>query len=229
MTRKTIAGEWTLSDARAKSAHPGATVCGLLIALFGMPLFVVVYRLATGENRSDSQVILREAVIFAVVALLLWLVKTREALPLTSIGLQFDRPGRSVLRGCALALVMLFVTVGLYVLFQQFGFQLGKDTAFRPSLWVVIIIVLRAGIAEEIFYRGYAIERLRALTGNIWVAGLVPLVVFAAAHYRQGPAGIVAVFVLGGVATLFYLKFRDLIANMIGHGLADFVLNVILR
>src|ERR1700722_7997160 len=127
MTRKTLAGEWAMSGSRAKSDHPVATVCGLFIALFGTPLFVAVYRLATGENRSDSQVILREAGIFAIVALLLWLVKTPGAFPLASIGLRFDRPDRSVLRGCALALVTLFVTVGLYVLFRQFGFQLGKD------------------------------------------------------------------------------------------------------
>lgn len=33
-------------------------------------------------------------------------------------------------------------------------------------------------------------------------------------------------FVVGGVATLFYLKYRDLIANMVGHTVVDLVLNV---
>jgi hypothetical protein len=56
----------------------------------------------------------------------------------------------------------------------------------------------------------------------------VPLVIVAAAHYRQGRGGIVAALILGGLFTIFYLKFRDLIANIIGHFLADFVLNVIL-
>jgi phosphatidylinositol glycan class B len=57
---------------------------------------------------------------------------------------------------------------------------------------------------------------------------LVPLLVFAAAHYRQGAGGIIAAFVLGGIFTAFYVRFRDLLANITAHFLGDFVLNVVL-
>jgi membrane protease YdiL (CAAX protease family) len=57
---------------------------------------------------------------------------------------------------------------------------------------------------------------------------LVPLTVFAVSHYRQGVGGIIAVFVLGGILTAFYMKFRDLMANVTAHFLGDFVLNVAL-
>jgi hypothetical protein len=69
--------------------------------------------------------------------------------------------------------------------------------------------------------RGYAIERLQSLAGNKMLAALLPLTVFAVAHYRQGPGGIIAAFVLGGVFTVFYMKFRDLLANItaLPHGL----------
>jgi membrane protease YdiL (CAAX protease family) len=60
------------------------------------------------------------------------------------------------------------------------------------------------------------------------LAGLVPLTIFAVSHYRQGVGGIVAEFVLGGILTAFYMKFRDLLANITAHFLADFVLNVVL-
>lgn len=40
--------------------------------------------------------------------------------------------------------------------------------------------------------------------------------------------GIVAALVLGGIFTTFYMKFRDLVANITAHFLADFVLNVAL-
>ena len=60
------------------------------------------------------------------------------------------------------------------------------------------------------------------------MAGLVPLTIFAVSHYRQGVGGIVAEFVLGGILTAFYMKFRDLLANITAHFLADFVLNVVL-
>jgi uncharacterized protein len=211
-----------------KPKHPVATAFGLAISLFAIPAFIAAYRLIDGPIQSNLQLVVREIGIFWMVALLLWLVKTQESLPLASIGLKFDRWGRSVLRGCVLALITLVVTVGLYFLLRQFGMRLGEDKpgTFHPSLWAVSFGMLRAGIAEEIFYRGYAIERLQSLTGSTWVAGLAPLAVFAAAHYHQGLGGIIAVFVLGGIATLFYLKFRDVIANIIGHSLADLVLNV---
>jgi uncharacterized protein len=211
-----------------KPKHPVATGFGLAISLFAIPAFIAAYRLIDGPSHSNLQVVVRDIGVLWIVALLLWLVKTQEALPLASIGLKSDRLGRSVLRGCVLALIMLLATVGLYLLMRKFGIRLGEDKAgtFHPSLWVVALGMFRAGIAEEIFYRGYAIERLQSLTGNTWVAAPVPLVVFAAAHYPQGLGGIIAVFVLGGLMTLFYLKFRDLIANIIGHSLADLVLNV---
>jgi len=210
--------------------NPTATFVGLAIALFGAPVFVALYRAITGENHSDAQVLGRELGIFLLVGLLLWIVKRWELLPLTSIGLQVDRLRTSLLRGLGLAVIVLIVTVGLYLLLRGVGFHLGEDhaNAFHPSLLIVTLITLRAGIAEEIFYRGFAIERLQRLAGNKWVAGLLPLVLFALAHYRQGLGGIIAAFVLGGILTVFYMKFRDLLANMTGHFLADFVLNVLL-
>jgi uncharacterized protein len=207
-----------------------ATWCGLAIALFSGPVIVAMYRAITGENHSSLQLISRELCIFFMVGLLLWIIKAWEKLPLASIGLHSDKLLKSILRGLALTVIMLTVTVGLYFLLQKFGIHLGAKgrDSFKPSLWVVTLMMLRAGVAEEIFYRGYAIERLRSITGNTWLAALVPLAFFAAAHYRQGPGGIIAAFVLGGVFTLSYIKFRDLIANITAHFLGDFTLNVVL-
>jgi uncharacterized protein len=207
-----------------------ATYIGLAIALLSSPAFIFVYRALTGESHSNLQVIGRELGVFCLVGILLWLIVARERLPLTSIGLQTDKPGKSFLRGLALTVLVLAVTIGLYLALQQFGIRLGskQSDAFQPSLLVVTLVVLRAGVAEEIFYRGYAIERLRALTHSKWVAALLPLLFFAAAHYRQGLGGVIAAFVLGGIFTLFYLKFRDLLANMVAHFLADFALNVVM-
>jgi membrane protease YdiL (CAAX protease family) len=209
------------------TSRPLATACGLAIALLGAPTFVALYRLMTGENHSDVQIVVRNSGLFLLAGFLLWLVRTQEDLPLTSIGLHVDRVRRSLLRGSLLAVAALVLTVGLYLLLQQFGVHLGGGTeSFHPSLWVVTLTMLRAGVVEEIFYRGYAIERLEAMTRSKWLAGLAPLVLFAAAHYSQGVGGILAAFVLGGMFTVYYMRFRDLIANITGHFLADFVLNV---
>jgi CAAX protease family protein len=208
--------------------HPTASFFGLAIALLGAPAFIGIFRLLTGESRSNSQVVGRELGLFFLAALLLWIVKTQEQLPFTSIGAHVDRLGRSLGRGFALGVVLLVVTVGLYLLLPKVGLHIGDGgrSAFQPSPWIVALVVLRAGVVEELFYRGFAIERLENLTGSTWMASLVPLVVFAAAHYRQGLGSMLAAAVLGGILTIFYLKFRDLVANMTAHFFVDFVLNV---
>jgi uncharacterized protein len=210
--------------------RPLAAYAGLAIALLAAPLYTTLYRLFAGESRSNWQVLGKELGIWVCLAALLWIVTRREGLPLRSIGLNADRPLRSLLRGFLLALLTLGITVGLYFSLQRLGIHLGEDHpgSFHPSLWVVTLSMLRAGVVEEIFYRGYAIERLQALAGSKWVAGLLPLALFAVAHYRQGLGGIIAALVLGGVFTVFYMKFRDLLANITGHFFADFVLNVAL-
>jgi membrane protease YdiL (CAAX protease family) len=48
-------------------------------------------------------------------------------------------------------------------------------------------------------------------------------VIFAATHWTGGIPNIIIALVVGAVLTLFYLWRRDLVANMIGHGLSDFL------
>ena len=89
-------------------------------------------------------------------------------------------------------------------------------------------MVLRAGIVEEICYRGYVIERLEKMTGNWIVYFLIPLIFFGAFHYKQGIGGIIISFVAGAILAVLYIKRRDLKANIITHFLVDFLPNVLL-
>jgi uncharacterized protein len=217
-----------------KSASPlqnrTPTYVGLAIALLALPILMAAYRAITGESHSNWQLLGREIAIFLLVGLLLWIVKRWEGQPLSSIGLRVNMLRTSLLRALLLAAIVLAVTVGLYLGLKAVGIHLGEDrgNAFRPSLWVVTVSMLRAGVAEEVFYRGFAIERLLSLTGSKLSAALVPLTIFALSHYRQGLGGIVVGFVLGGILTAFFMKYRDLLANITAHFLADFVLNVVL-
>jgi membrane protease YdiL (CAAX protease family) len=93
---------------------------------------------------------------------------------------------------------------------------------------VSLLLYARAGIAEEIFYRGYAIERIEALTGNRVVAATVPLLAFAANHFSQGAPGILITFVIGAIATAIYLWKRNLLILIIAHFMVDFIPNVLL-
>lgn len=97
----------------------------------------------------------------------------------------------------------------------------------KLPLWLITLIVIRAGVVEELCYRGYAIERLNALGLPRWLAAAIPWAIFAVAHWTGGWANIVIALALGGILAAFYLWRRDLVANMIGHGLVDFVGNVL--
>ena len=205
------------------------TLAGLTIALAGTPIVAWAYRLAVGETTAASQILVRELVIFGLLAALLWIIIRKERLPLHSIGLKTNRIGLSLLWR---VIGMLACGVGVAVslgLNQLLGLQFGEGPrSFVTPLGATLIVILRAGIVEESFYRGYAIERLTALTGSRSIAVALPLVVFALFHYRQGAGGILAAFILGAILSGLYVWKRDLIANIVAHFLIDFIPNVLL-
>lgn len=204
------------------------TVVGLTIALFSLAFFAIWYRDWYGIT--ITSVLIRESSIFLLVGLLFVIIR-KEGLGPASIGLHFDAVGKSIKWGL---LFFLFSMVGilLCVLLMQFlGWKVGgqEGDAYKGiPVWVWFIMVVRAGIAEEVFYRGYAIERIKALTGSQWVAISVPLIIFSIGHFRQGPGGILISFVAGAILTATYLWKKDLLANMIAHFTVDFIPNVAL-
>lgn len=203
------------------------TLFGLLIALFGLPAIVAIYNWQVA-NPTDATIAVREIIILALTAFLLWIVVSRERLPLSSIGLSFERPGRSLARGMALLVVIFAVLLAILAAYGALGIKYGEGAKIAPSLWVALLTVFRAGVSEEVFYRGFALERLQALTGSKWLTATVVILFFAGFHYRQGLAGVFIALVTGAILTGFYLWKRDLLAAIIAHFLVDFIPNVAL-
>jgi membrane protease YdiL (CAAX protease family) len=204
---------------------PATTWVGLFVSLFGLLLIrqTVSYFAPTPTFAST---IWKESLIWASAVALLVLVRRGEGQPLTSIGLGTSRWWKSILWGLVIAVICLVVA---FVLAHLTGYGHGPGSAAfeKLPLWLVTLIVLRAGVVEELFYRGYAIERLQALgLGRFWAAA-VPLIIFALGHWTGGWANIVIALALGAILAGFYLWRRDLAANMIGHGLVDFIANVL--
>ena len=143
-----------------------------------------------------------------------------------SIGLGTARWWKSILWGFVLALVSA-VVVGVLAYVTGYGNGPGSAAFEKLPLWLITAIVLRAGVVEELFYRGYAIERLRMIgLGRFWSIA-IPLVIFSLGHWSGGAANILIAFAAALILTAFYLWRRDLAANMIGHGLVDFGANVL--
>jgi len=125
------------------------------------------------------------------------------------------------------AAVAVFAVAGSVVACGLPFLQLKQNAAalselLAQSFELRLAIVARAGVVEEFLFRGYAIERLYELTGSRFVAGLVPLVIFAVGHVvNWGPAQILVAGAAGLVLTLLYLWRRDLASNMVAHFIVD--------
>jgi membrane protease YdiL (CAAX protease family) len=213
----------------AQLSSRGWTYVGLAIALIAGPALIAAQTAYAGPVSNVAQTVVRELMLFALAALLLVLIVRGERLPLSSIGLKRDGFGRTALLGFGIFLALGLASLGVLGLLRVVGLPLPRFPGFMPPPIALTLVVVRAGVIEELFYRGYAIERLQALTGSKWVAGGVPLLFFTAAHFKGGVPGMAIAFVLGAVLTGFYMWKRNLGANIFGHFLIDFVPNVLLR
>jgi CAAX protease family protein len=202
-----------------------ATWAGLAISLFAMVGIRQVFVVFVPETTFASAV-LKEALIWVSALALIVIIRRGERLPMSSIGLGTARWWKSISWGFVIAIVSAVAVGGLAYL-TGYGHGPGSAAFEKLPLWLITAIVLRAGVVEELFYRGYAIERLRLIgLGRFWSVA-IPLVIFSFGHWSGGAANILIAFVAGLILTGFYLWRRDLAANMIGHGLVDFVANVL--
>ena len=202
-----------------------ATWVGLFLSLFVMLLVrqSVSYFWPT---LTFTAAIWKETLLWVSAITLLLIIRRGERLPLTSIGLGTSRWWKSILWGLVIA-VASAAAGGVLAALTGYGHGPGSAAFEKLPLWLITLIVLRAGVVEELFYRGFAIERLQAVgLKPAWAAG-IPLVIFALGHWTGGAANILIALVLGAILSAFYLWRRDLVANMIGHGTVDFIANVL--
>jgi uncharacterized protein len=203
------------------------TWVGLFIALFGMLLVRQAINFHWPSPTFDSA-LAKELGNWLCAAVLILIIAKGERLPFTSIGIGTAPLGKSLLWGLALAFVSL-VAGGLVAHLTQYGHRENATVFDKLPTWLVTLIVIRAGVVEELFYRGYAIERLTSLGLNRYVAAAVPLLIFAVGHWTGGAANILIALVIGAILSAFYLWRRDLVANMFAHFLVDFIANVLPR
>lgn len=117
---------------------------------------------------------------------------------------------------------LLFNVLGHRTGFEQQLSNPALDTVGPEFVYVYgLFSLLTAAVAEEIIYRGYATERLLKLKQSYAVAFLLPLIAFVLMHYRKGWDHLLLVLVVGSLMQYYYLKFRNLTINIIGHLFID--------
>ena len=205
----------------SRSQVSGWTWAGLFIALFGMLIVRQVISFVW-PTLTVPATICRESLHWICVAAVVMIIRRAEGLPLSSVGIGTWPLKRTLLWAALVAVVCLVVGFGIAIATRFNGGHSGEALAKLP-LWLLFFIVLRAGVVEELFYRGYAIERLQAIGLNKKFAVVIPLLVFSIGHWRGGWANIVIALALGAILSLSYIRRRDLAANMIAHFSVDFI------
>ena len=209
---------------RPASKH-ALTWFGLAFSMLSMLVIRQVFR-ALNPEPGATLALVREGCYFASAAALIWLIRRGEKLPLSSIGIGTSPLWKSLAWGVAIAVACVLPAAAIALL-TGYGQGAASQAFAKLPLWVISIVVVRAGVVEELFFRGYAIERLQAVGLGRVASCLIPLVIFSLAHWTGGAANILIAFVTGAILTGFYLWRRDLVANMFGHFLVDFGANVL--
>ncbi len=201
------------------------TWLGLGISLFSLIAVSRVFH-AFVPQPSIAFTLAREAAMFACAGLLLWLVRRRERLPLSSIGIGTSPLWKSLAWGVVSAIACV-IPAALIAHFAGYAHSAASHNFDNLPVWLITLVVVRAGVVEEFFYRAYSIDRLQRLGFGRIAASLIPLVIFAAAHWSGGLVNSLMALSLGAIFTGFYLWRRDLVSNIFGHFLIDFVANVL--
>jgi membrane protease YdiL (CAAX protease family) len=196
-----------------------AVLSGLFVSLI---LPAILSAGAPGELpsglRANDEILINEAVIWAMA--LFW-----ERLPLSSIG--FRRPSwGAFFAGAAVTGGLMAVALAAAGLIAAAGFPIDnqdqENLVIGLPIWLQVLVVISAGITEEILFRGYPIERITALTGRRWLGALLPVIVFGAVHAPfWGVAHAVVAGFEGLLLTAVYVWRRNLWINITAHALLD--------
>ena len=199
-----------------------STLVGLALPLLGMPLWNILssaYLKPVLERNTLSLLgsLITAGMALAIIAIVVW----GEKKPLSSMGLHRQTPRSIIIALLASIIISVGGTLISLALIKVSG--LAMPTLLTEKIkdfpiWLAIWIVLSSSIAEEILYRGFLIERLGQLTGNIWTGGLITLIWFTAMHLPLGVAYCLAIVLpTSALITALYIWRRDLIATIITH------------
>lgn len=203
-----------------------ALLTGLAIAWGGTALLISPAAVRLFGNSSNlPMAFVGQALMWVLAAAIVAIVLFWERQPLASLWVKPLR-WQSLAWGLALVAINYAVIFPVSEWLRQAaglsGFAQGMEQVMRFPMSYRILAFMSAGVVEELLFRGYTITRLTMLTGNVWLAGALALVAFAALHVPYWGWGFAVMGLLGGaVATTFFIWKKDLLAMMVFHAITD--------
>jgi uncharacterized protein len=132
---------------------------------------------------------------------------------------------RYIWMGILVYLAIMVALSGSYYALGAFGLEGIRSLQPRIrqiSYPVLFGLFLTGTFLEEVFYRGYLIERVKRLTGKIWIAGLVSWAAFTLVHlgfFGLGPT--IDVGIMSGVLVIVYIRTGSIWPCILVHGIND--------
>jgi membrane protease YdiL (CAAX protease family) len=203
-------------------------ICLGLIAvypLFSIPVQASIPSLAPRIGETAARVV-TEGAIWLFAAIVLIIALRWEGRTLASIGLR--KPTFASL-GFAIVGVIgmigagaLAVYVVYFLLRQPQHADVQAAALVNGSVIYALFLAARAGVLEEIIFRGLAIEQLTVLTSSRWLAAFLPTAYFVLVHaLRFDWIQLVPIAAVSIVLALLYLWRHDLWANILAHIAVD--------
>jgi membrane protease YdiL (CAAX protease family) len=182
-------------------------------SLSARPTFDLIYQLLG---------IFFDLVPVALVAFLLW----QSASPhLGRLGIDFTRPGRDLLSGLGLAVIVGVPGIGVYLAGRALGVTVQVDPSGTETYWwtipVLLLSALRAGLTEEIIVVGYLFARLRDLGWGRWQIILTSALLRGTYHLYQGIGAFVGNIAMGLLFGWLYTRYGRVLPLVIAHFVID--------
>jgi membrane protease YdiL (CAAX protease family) len=217
----------TTNSATPVRRWPVLVCLGLILVfpLFSVPVQGSIHNLVPRFGEIGARVVTEAAIwLYAAIVIaiaLLWEGRTLGSIglhKLTFASLAFGITGAAAMVGAgALA---AYVVYGL--LHQPEHADSQAAALVGGSIVYALCLAVRAGVIEEIFFRGLAIEQLTLLTGFRWFSAFLATAVFVVIHLLHFDGiQLIPIAAVAIVLTGLYLWRRDLWANIIAHVAVD--------
>jgi membrane protease YdiL (CAAX protease family) len=196
---------------------------GLLLALMGAPFLLAVVRMLNGDTLGIAP------------RLALWLI---AGIVTAIAGISFQNwmellgLNAPTLSTFGLAFLATLFTLATWPLIQATQRALGgsrveNSESFKNLVRLPVayrcLLVLTAGVTEEVLFRSYGIGIGGNLLGGTSIALVVSLVFFVLGHYRWGLAHLLSVFWAGLVLSVLFVVTNSVVACAVTHTLVDAV------
>jgi uncharacterized protein len=220
---KMVKGAGSIST-NSRLSHTPAAIIGILIILASEYLLRDAF-ISKGANSLQIGITIAIEWIVAIILLFYWIPKM-ECRKIESIGFRKFR-FKFIWISIIAYIVYALISLGIEPELKSLGLQSLRDLS--PTLKgygfpLLFGLFMTGTFVEEIFYRGYLIERITDLTGRRWLAGIISWLSFSLVHIRffgLGPTLEVAIFAL--IVVLLYIRIKNIWPAIIMHGINDII------